>query len=190
MPSCLPVIHLESPKWQGESHPLSRDWLRYAVEFAPFARHIDESVLWRIASIGGVAEGSADHVVIQLSLLTIDYHRRLVFANAPSHGVDEVAAVGAKPHVNPQRVVVFAYMAVDNDTPVRTRCSSFQISLPTPPYDMGQALAVGAEVDFLSEGHIPPSTGELGPVQPLAVQETYEASFSPIPHKQCAGCRD
>src|SRR5713101_1713755 len=40
--SGLPVIHLESPKWQGESHPLSREELGYAVEFAPFARDINE----------------------------------------------------------------------------------------------------------------------------------------------------
>src|SRR5260370_42574019 len=99
--SGLPVIHLESPKWQGESHPLSREGLGYAVEFAPCARDINELSRGTAVGTNLSMKNSAQHTVVRSAFPTVDDHRRFLLLKAAVNYVSAVAPVGAEGQCDP-----------------------------------------------------------------------------------------
>src|SRR5260370_41160288 len=96
--SGLPVIHLESPKWQGESHPLSREGLGYAVEFAPFARDINELSRGTAVGTNLPMKNSAQHTDVSSPFPTVDDHPPFALLNAPVTYVSDVAPITATRH--------------------------------------------------------------------------------------------
>src|SRR5260370_24559362 len=121
--SGLPVIHLESPKWQGESHPLAREGLGYAVEFAPFARDINELSRGTAVGTNLPMKNSAQHTVVRSAFPTVDDHRRFVLLKAAVNYVSDVAAVRAEGQVNPIGIVQILLRTVDHDPALRTLSS-------------------------------------------------------------------